>query len=281
MTVRVFGLPFLPMLIESGGISVMATPSLQARWGDITLGSLFGATDFKQTFEKTFLGPLWLSIGLVLQSLILSIVISELSNLDFRMYFLHVSTGLLFWTYFQSSWLDATRAHSASKAVLIQFPVSLLFPPARTFTRNTLQFFLNAFALLIVDVVFFHISWHVVASGLGAAAAFVTTVAWFVLLVSLFTLRLPDLAPASNIISVVLFYATPVLWVVPEENAGARGIIASVNPLAWLIGMAKGPQTSLLGYVVVLALIVIAGIVMLHWFSNFAVRQGRQLVGKI
>ena len=234
-------------------------PQLRAAWNDFRAGLglwrawlLFAVGNVTRPYRRTFIGPLWEPIGLLLFVLMLGPLYSRAFDMPFEAYMIYLAGG---WTCWQLvSGFVSSGANSLTQAIGMmqqsRLPLSLFF--LETLTTEIFEFLMklalvgllilafdspvNAYTLLLLPGLAL-----LCLAGLGMIAFF-----------GLLCARFPDLRQVVQIAMRLAFFVTPVLWhadVLHSDGAGTvlpgdssvRTAYVDYNPLYHLLELARAP----------------------------------------
>jgi lipopolysaccharide transport system permease protein len=190
--------------------------------------------DIKLRYKRSMLGVGWSLLVPLSQLLILSFVFRVVVPLNIPDYTLFLFSGLLPWTWFQSSLMAATRVTLDNRELIRQvgFPVRIL--PVITVTSQLVHFLL-ALPLLLLFV------WLERGSLTGAILVLPLVVGLqFVLILSIAYLVAPlqaifhDTEHLLGIFLMLLFYLTPVFYN-PTAIPARYAWVFNLNPLVPLL----------------------------------------------
>lgn len=234
-------------------------PQLRAAWKDVCAGLglwrawlLFAFGNVTRPYRRTFIGPLWEPIGLLLMVLMLGPLYSRAFNLPFELYMIYLAAGWTAWQFV--SGFIASGASTLVQAIGMmqqsRLPLSLFF--LETLATEFFEFLtkLSLVVLLILafdapvnerTLLFFPGLLLLLVAGLGLIALF-----------GLLCARFPDFRPVVQIALRLAFFVTPILWhvdvlatpsgdgVIPGGNS-VRTAYVDYNPLYHLLELVRAP----------------------------------------
>lgn len=190
--------------------------------------------EMKLRYKRSFLGLAWSLINPLVQLLVLYLIFSLVLQLNIQNYPVFLFTGLLVWTWFQSSLVSATSVILENPDLIKRpgFPVAVL--PVVTVTTHLIHFLL-ALPILLIFLFFSSIQ----------LSSVVLTLPFIIVLQFLFTLSLAYLVAAIHVtfrdtqyllgIFLLLgFYLSPIFYeksLIPERFQ----MVYRLNPMVDLI----------------------------------------------
>jgi ABC-2 type transport system permease protein len=226
----------------SRGISLVTEPPVQTsefrRFLNITLA--LALTEFKIRYFGSVLGYVWSLMRPLMLFGVLYLVFTHIVRFGggIAHYPLKLLLGIVVWNYFS----EATGLAVASLVVRENLLRKIAFPPAAIPLSVVLTSGIN-FALNLLVVLFF-----VLVTGISPAAswleliplvAFVLiTTASISMLISLLYVPFRDMQPIWEVVSQMLFWGTPIIYVIETAPNAVREILM-MNPLAVVIEQAR------------------------------------------
>lgn len=190
--------------------------------------------DMKLRYKGSVLGVFWSLLNPLAQLLVFSIIFHTILPLGIPDYTAFLFTGLLAWTWFQTSWVAATTTIVENRNLIKRpgFPAAIL--PVVTITANLIHFLIALPLLLIVVLVegapLRATLWLL---PLLIAMQFVLTLGLAYVTAALHVV-FRDTQHLVTVFVLLLFYLTPIFYAVETIPARLRPIFA-LNPLLHII----------------------------------------------
>lgn len=206
------------------------------------LAPLWGAVGWDQTrsrFQRTILGPFWLSSGLLAMAFALSFVFGGLLGTDWRKTFELVIIGVLTWSLMGAAIAEGANAFITGAPMMMVQKLPLSFHIVLHMYRMVINYFCQlvvAIALLICMGMASIPSWTFVP-----AVILVTINTFFLSFILAFpATRFRDVGHMAGLVASVLFFLTPVFW--PADHMkGMRRMLVDYNPLAHELELIRQP----------------------------------------
>lgn len=195
--------------------------------------------DIRLRYRGSTLGPVWITITMVIFIGALSIVYSRLFKQNIYAYIPFLTCGILIWTYISSVIHESSETFVASKEFIEGMKIPYLLFVFRMISRNILVF-LHNFIVYILVVIFFHV--HVNLYTLLAIPGFflvTANLAAVSVIISLLGTRFRDLPPIITAVTTVVFFISPVTW--QSRWVGPQSLIIKLNPAAYLLDLIRTP----------------------------------------
>lgn len=232
---------------------------IRAAWADVREGlslwrawALFATGNVTRPYRRTFIGPLWEPLGLLLLVVMLAPLYAKAFNQELEGYMLYLAAG---WT----CWLLVAGFVTGGANALIQaigmmqqsrLPLSLFFFEA--LTTELLEFLMK-----LTIVALFILAFDAPVNGntllfLPGLALQLLAGLGLLVLFGLVCARFPDLRPVVQIVLRLAFFVTPILWHVDvlgsaagdpllAGGAGLRSAYVDLNPLYHLLELTRAP----------------------------------------
>jgi ABC-type polysaccharide/polyol phosphate export permease len=220
-----------------------------ARWAlwDIVEGMLLwdlwlrqAWNEIRRRYKRTLLGPMWVTVSLVIFALVLSLVWSGLFNQPVAKFLPFLLSGLLPWTLISVCIAEACMIWLAGEGLMKsrQFPYTTLI--YGLLARNTIIFAHNLVGFIPIALICgVPLTWQTLLLFPGLVLA-VVNCGWIAILVGIFCLRFRDFQPLVGSLIQILMFVTPVFWAA-DQLQGTRAIIVDVNILHHLVEVIRQP----------------------------------------
>ena len=234
-----------PAASVDGGWTLVLTPrrsgaSLAEVWGARDLLWLFVRRDFVTAYKQTILGPLWLVLGPLLNTVLFAFVFHRVAGIptDGAPALLFYLAGIVLWTLFSSTLVSTSSALLAYAPIMGKVYFPRLIVPLSITVSALLRLSVHL-AVLFVCALYYWLSGAVAASPAVLSAplwiAIAATQAMALgIVVAAATVRYRDLQNLVQFGVQLWMYATPVIYplsIVPDR---LRGLFLA-NPMASLV----------------------------------------------
>lgn len=200
-----------------------------------------GWQDVRDTYQRSTLGPLWMTIALGVQITAIGLVFGLLFGVDLAIFLPYLAVSLTLWGFVVSSVNDATGAYVQSQQIVKQMYVPSFFAVVRVLSKNLIVFGHNMSIIAVVVTVFGivpNINLLFFVPGLLVVTAVLYAVSVVAATVST---RFRDVPPIISSLLLVSFYVTPIIWM-PESLAEEfRNIVLTWNPFYHLMELLRSP----------------------------------------
>lgn len=233
--------------------------------------------DIRIRYRRTFLGPLWITIGTVVGFAMMSSLFSAVLKKDIRDFLPYLSSGMFLWTMISGIVSDAPNVFVQSHHIINSMPMPLTTHVLRCVARHGLIFLHNLVAYLAVAIfIGFRPGWEMLAL-LGTLPLALLTLYFVALVLAVVGARFRDIGQMIAIGLQVLFFMTPIIWH-PSDIPLGRKYWVALNPAYHLVELVRAPMTGFLpstSTVLIVSIYVIAlAVVSLVLYSRTRRRIG-------
>ncbi|MDA8777179.1 ABC transporter permease [Pontimonas sp.] len=207
----------------------------------LSVGKILGTDDVKETYRRTFVGPLWITIGLGVQVAMIGVVFSLIFSADLKTYLPYLAVSLVVWNFLQQTISDGCNTFISSERLIKQIPLPFMAYALRTLWKQTFVFAHN---FLVIPVVFLIFGYGLTTSALFLPLGFLivlVNLGWVVTVVGIISARYRDLGPIVQSFLTMAFYVSPVIWLPTAIPVEYRGVILGLNPFFHLMEMVRSP----------------------------------------
>ena len=198
-----------------------------------------GLQDIILRYQRSLLGPFWISASLLASVLALAYVFSAVFQQSLSSYIAFLASGLLAWQLILALMTESCASVTEHAAYLqnVRMPISVI--AGRIVLRNGLIFLHNAVVILAVLVAF---GGQISTNSLMALpGVFLILMFGYFLVMVLGPLcaRFRDVPQAVQSVMQVIFFLTPIFWM-PSAVEG-RAVFTDANPFYHFIELVRAP----------------------------------------
>ncbi len=236
--------------VNTSDEAVTAAPTKGAKVaiGDISealskyrLALIFGWQDVAQRYRRSRVGAFWLTLNMAVFIGALGLIFGTLFQSEMRVFLPYLCAGVITWGFVSTSLADGCTTFSASDGIILQVRLPLFTHVLRGLWRNMIIFAHNIVIFPIVSLILGH------SLGLNAFLAIpgfllvCVNMAWMMLILAIICARFRDMTQVVANILQVLFYATPIMWMVKTLPDHVSHIFIKWNPFFHLIQLVRAP----------------------------------------
>lgn len=198
-----------------------------------------GVLEVKQRYQRSVLGPWWVSISMLIFIVVLGTVFSRIFSLNFAEYMPYFSAGYLLWLYISSCINESADLFRVNSGFIKQIKLPYTLYVFKFLTKNIVIFFHNFLVFLLI-LWYFHvpIGWPMLLAIPGFILLSMNMY-WISLIVSLVSTRFRDMVPIINSCVQLLFFVTPISW--DKQLVGSQSKIIKLNPITYFIDVVRDP----------------------------------------
>ena len=208
----------------------------------LRIGLTLGWQDVRQSYRRSVLGQLWITIGMGVMIATIGIVFGIIFGTPMEIFLPHLAAGIILWGLFAGVLNEGSQAFIAGEGMIKQIPLPKLAHVVRVVWRNILTTGHNIVIFpLVLLAVGGSTSWQLVLFPVGLLIA-VLSVSGLALILAVFATRFRDVPPIVSSVVTVAFYVTPVIWM--ADNLGDNQLahlLLGLNPFYHLLQVARLP----------------------------------------
>lgn len=198
-----------------------------------------GAQDIGLRYQRSVLGPFWISASLLATVLALAYVFSAVFRQELSEYIAFLAAGLLAWQLMQTLVTESCSAVMEHSAYLQNVRMPLTVIAGRVVFRNAVIFAHNLVAilalLLLFGAHFTPVAW-LAAPGVGLILLF----GYFLVpVMGPLCARFRDVPQAVQSIMQVIFFLTPIFWM--PSAVEDRPMFTHANPFYHFVELVRAP----------------------------------------
>lgn len=190
--------------------------------------------NLKSQYKNSVLGIAWSLLNPLLQLLVFTFLFRKVISLDIPNYGTFAFSGLLCWSWFQLSLLQATSAVTSNRELVRRpgFPAAIL--PVITIMTNLMNLLL-ALPLLVLFVIIGggHVTTHLLELPIVMTVQFVLMLS-FAYLLATANVAFRDMEHISSFALQLLFWLTPVFYLA-SRVPGQYRVVYGLNPMLYII----------------------------------------------
>ncbi|MFC0244377.1 ABC transporter permease [Falsochrobactrum ovis] len=205
------------------------------------LALVFGWQDVAQRYRRSRVGAFWLTLNMAVLIGALGMIFGTLFGADMRVFLPYLCAGMVTWGFISTSLSDGCTAFSASDGIILQVRMPLFTHILRALWRNVIIFGHN---ILIFPVVMLFMGQGFNLNVLWSIPGFLLislNLAWMMLTLAILCARFRDMTQVITNILQVLFYATPIMWMVKTLPEHVSRVFIDLNPFYHFIQLVRAP----------------------------------------
>ncbi len=213
---------------------------------DLVAGFLFyelwirlGWKDVLYRYQRSLLGPLWITISMGVLIGALGILYASLFKINLQTYLPFLTVGFVIWQTVSGILLDGCNSFISAEGIIKQIKLPLSTHIYRLLWKNLLTLGHNSIVVVIV-MLYFEVSvgLHTLFLFFGILLLIINGL-WCALLLGLLCARYRDLNPTVSSLIQLSFFVTPIIWdpsLLPD-----RKFILLYNPFYHFIESIRAP----------------------------------------
>lgn len=231
--------------------------------------------DIKLRYRGSVLGPLWLTLTIVIMVSSMGFLYAKLFSMDVKTYLPFLTVGMVFWQMISSIITDSCNCFVQAAAIVQQVRMPFSIHIYRMICRNLIVL-AHTVAVIPIVLIIFHkpIGWQIVQV-LPALALLSLNALFLGIVLGMVSARFRDVPPIIQNLVQVLFFVTPVFWA--PEQLGRWEAVSQFNPLFAAIDILRSPIIGphfvpYMSWLVMAGFTVLSGAVAVPMFSRYRAR---------
>jgi lipopolysaccharide transport system permease protein len=233
-----------------------------------------GWEDIRQRYQRSFLGPFWISLSMLVMVVSLGLLYSKLLHQDMRTYFPFLTLGLLFWTLMSNLLRDGCQTFLLNEGLIRQIKLPLCTHACRVVFREFIVLAHNIVIYLPIMAIFGVWPGWVGLLVLPALALWALNALWLSLLLGMLSARFRDVPPLVASVIQIVFFLSPILW--QPATLGRWSGAVELNPVYHFLEVVRAPLVGRLpdplSWPAVIAVTCVGWGVTFPFFSRFRAR---------
>lgn len=202
-------------------------------WGHL------GWSDIQQRYRGSLLGPLWITLSMVIVVAALGIVYSRLFHQEINVFIPFLTCGILAWTYITSILTESSDVFTSAKDFIENIRMPYTTHVFKLVWRNILIFLHNLIVYVFVLFIF-KVKMTVYTLLIIPGFLLVTlNLASLSIIIGILGARFRDLPPVINSLIMVAFFVSPVAW--QPKLLGENSLIIKLNPFSYFLDLIRSP----------------------------------------
>lgn len=235
------------------------------------LWSYLAWSDTRQRYERSIIGPLWMTLNMGIMVGALGFLYSSIFKQDISTYLPFLAIGIVLWNLISALIIEGCTTFIASGTIIRNIRAPLSIFAYYSVWKNLIVFLHNLVIYVLVVLLFqlwptFDTLYFLLAVAFYAANGF-----WICLLLGLLCARFRDIPLLVSSIMQILFFFTPVIW--PAHIVPDRAYLVHLNPFYHFIEIGREPllgqAPTLQNWLVVTACTVVGGLVTLVVYARY------------
>ncbi len=237
------------------------------------LALIFGWQDVAQRYRRSRVGAFWLTLNMAVFIGALGLIFGTLFQSEMRIFLPYLCAGVITWGFISTSLADGCTTFSSSDGIILQVRMPLFTHVMRGLWRNIIIFAHNIVIFPIVSLILGH---SINANAFLAIPGFLLVslnMAWIMLILAIVCSRFRDMTQVMTNILQVLFYATPIMWMVKTLPEHVSREFIELNPFFHFIQLIRAPllgdAPEFISWLVTISVAIVGWICAILFFGRY------------
>jgi homopolymeric O-antigen transport system permease protein len=195
--------------------------------------------DLRIRYDRTRLGPIWLSLGVTIYIAGLGVIWGTLFKIDLREFFPYMAVGLIIWHFVTAAVNEGVNAFVGANGIIAAIPLPLTLHINRQVLRVFITL-LHTLPVAIAVTVFAGVNFNGLQFLAIPALLILGLNCWWVtLLLGIVGARYRDVGQMITTVMPFVFFFTPILW--KPKMLGGLSFLSVLNPFTHFIEIVRQP----------------------------------------
>lgn len=266
--------------LSQDGALVQPTTGAKVAIADISealakyrLALIFGWQDVAQRYRRSRVGAFWLTLNMAVFIGALGLIFGTLFQSEMREFLPYLCAGVITWGFISTCLNEGCTTFTSSDGIILQVRMPLFTHVMRSIWRNIIIFGHNIIIFPLLLLIFgkmlsFNVLWAV-----PGFILLCLNLSWMMLILAIVCARFRDMSQVVANVLQVLFYATPIMWMVKILPEHVSRAFIDWNPFFHFIELVRAPlfgnQPSLLDWAFGFSCAIIGWFVALLFFGRY------------
>jgi lipopolysaccharide transport system permease protein len=205
------------------------------------LALIFGWQDVAQRYRRSRVGAFWLTLNMAVFIGALGLIFGTLFQSEMHEFLPYLCAGIITWGFISTSLGEGCTTFTSSEGIILQVRMPLFTHILRAIWRNIIIFAHN---IVIFPILLLILGRMISINVLWAIPGFLLiclNLTWIMLILAVLCARFRDMTQVVSNILQVLFYATPIMWMVKILPDHVSRWFIELNPFYHLIELVRAP----------------------------------------
>jgi ABC-type polysaccharide/polyol phosphate export permease len=201
---------------------------------------VLGLSEMRQRYRRSTLGPLWVTLSMGIQALVMGFLLAFLFRIELDRYLPFLCISLVTWHFLMTAATEGANGFIGMSGVILQVKRPLWTYIMLTLWRNSIVYAHTIVVFVIAGVAFGirpSTTYLLVPVSLALLAA---NAGWIALAVGILSARFRDVPLIIQNAFTVLVWLTPVYYH-PDQLPREVRVITEINPLTYILEAARAP----------------------------------------
>ncbi|MBA8842460.1 lipopolysaccharide transport system permease protein [Ochrobactrum sp. RC6B] len=237
------------------------------------LALIFGWQDVAQRYRRSRVGAFWLTLNMAVFIGALGLIFGTLFQSEMREFLPYLCAGIITWGFISTAIGEGCTTFTSSEGIILQVRMPLFTHILRTIWRNIIIFAHN---IVIFPILFVILGRMLNLNVLWAFPGFLVicvNLAWITLILAVLCARFRDMTQVVANVLQVMFYATPIMWMVKILPDHVSRAFIEWNPFFHLIELVRAPllgtAPTMLDWGFTIALAIVGWTIAIVFFGRY------------
>ena len=213
----------------------------------INLAKILGWQDVVKKYKRSFLGPFWITISMLIMTFTISIIFGQIFKISLSDYIPFISIGIILWNFISTSIREGCSCFINYSILIKQLSLPLYLYIFRLIWKNLIILIHNIIIFPLITLFFGNSVYLISIMSIIGIMILILNLVWICTLLAIICTRYRDIEQIINNILQIIFYITPIIWMPNLLEKKSKFIcLIKLNPFNNFIQIIRYP---LLGYI--------------------------------
>lgn len=258
-------------MIKTGvGVALLDIGEAFRKW---RLALTFGWQDVAQRYRRSRVGAFWLTLNMIVFIAALGVVFGTLFRTPLQEFLPYLCISVITWNFISTTLGEGCTTFVSSEGIILQVKMPLFTHIIRTLWRNVV---ILAHNIVIFPFLIILLGGSVSLKALliiPGLALICLNLAWMTLVLAIICARFRDMTQVVTNMLQVLFYFTPIMWMIKILPEHVSDLLYKLNPFYHFIQLMRAPllgeYPDALSWVVALSVGIVGWIGAIVFFGKY------------
>nr|WP_244923172.1 ABC transporter permease [[Ochrobactrum] quorumnocens] len=205
------------------------------------LALIFGWQDVAQRYRRSRVGAFWLTLNMAVFIGALGLIFGTLFQSEMHEFLPYLCAGVITWGFISTCLNEGCTTFTSSDGIILQVRMPLFTHIMRAVWRNIIIFAHNIVIFPVLLLIFGKVISLSALWAIPGILLLIVNLAWMMLILATLCARFRDMTQVVTNILQVLFYATPIMWMVKILPDHVSRAFIEWNPFYHFIELVRAP----------------------------------------
>jgi lipopolysaccharide transport system permease protein len=230
------------------------------------LWGLLAWVETKQRYQRSTLGPFWLTISMAVFVLTIGINFGAIFGQKMEAYLPMLAVGYTFWAFFSATVQESCYAFISGSSYIKQVKLEKSILIYQIVWRNLIIFFHNSIIIIFLLIYYNINNFETIIYLFPGFVLLILNTTWISSVIAIISSRYRDVPQIVASVLHILFYISPILFK-PQFLPQGYSWIAQYNPITYMLDVTRSPVLGIVPSID--SWYILGGILLCGWIFTF------------